>query len=421
MKVNHHTGTSQGLPLLLGIASLLLITSSASSTGIVDINDISESDVIMYVSNDDPGYYIQGAIHVPRSEFVDDGRLRSVREICEVLGSHGVTRNDTVVVYGSCMECGDPTYICWLLSYLGQEDVRVLETEGVVAEMSESPSIRPPANYTPELRPELLATYDYVMSGVAQVVDARSAEEFRAAHIPGAVNIESSSVLSNGRLKNAGELNSLIDLDHGRPVVVYSLNGGQASLVWFVLRNMGYDARLYTWMDWLDHQPELRMELSELRADVRERTVTVTARFSESSRNDSMNVMGCVTCEPITVYTGGLSRDKSAGVRLGNYTSPGRKVVNVIGAAEAGAAGPEAKSAVEIVAVVTDSSEEEIDRIMLQPASAYVYTGVWDASGVPAGSYNLSVELSAWGITKRFEKRIAVELQAERYRKLGRF
>lgn len=425
MKVKHHTHKSHTLPALVGTASalILFLSSAASSMGVVDIGNISQSDLIMYVGNDNPRYYVQGAIHVPRAEFIDDGRLRSVREICEILGSHGVTRNDTVVVYGSCMECGDPTYICWLLSYLGQKDVRVLEVEIIGDNMSESPAIRPPANYTPALRPELLATYDYVMSGVAQLVDARSADEFQAAHIPGAVNIESSSVLSNGRLKNASELGPLFNLDHDRPVVVYSLNGGQASLVWFALSSMGYDARLYTWLDWLDHQPELRMELTDLRADVSpERTVRITATFSESGKNDSMNVMGCVTCEPITIYTGGLSRDKSTGVRLGNYTSPGRKVVNVIGASETVAAGlKETVSNVHIVAVVTDSSDKEIDRIMLHPASAYVYTGAWDASGVPAGIYNLSVELSAWGITKRFEKRIAVEIHAERYRKLGRF
>ncbi|MCQ8903258.1 MAG: rhodanese-like domain-containing protein [Methanothrix sp.] len=402
---------------------LILLTSAASSMGVVDVGNISHSDVIMYVSNDNPRHYVQGAIHVPRAEFVADGRLRSVREICEILGSHGLTRNDTVVVYGSCMECGDPTYICWLLSYLGQEDVKVLEIGEIEANMSESPSIRPPANYTPELRPELLATYDYVKSGVAQIVDARSSDEFQAAHIPGAVNIESSSLLSNGRLKNASELGSLFNLDLGKPVVVYSLNGGQASLVWFALKILGYDARLYTWLDWLDNQPELGMELSDLRADVSpERMVRITARFSESMKNESMNVMGCVTCEPITVYTGGLSRDKSTGVRLGNYTSPGRKVVNVIGASETNTAGPvEAGSAADIVAVVTDSSDKEIKRIMMHPESAYVYTGTWDASGVPAGIYNLSVELSAWGITKRFDKRIPVEIQAERYRKLGRF
>lgn len=424
VKVNHHTDMSRNISILLGraVVLLLLLSTAASAINVVDIDEISQSDVIMYVSNDNPDHYIQGAIHIPRAEFVADGRLRSVREICEILGSHGVTRNDTVVVYGSCMECGDPTYICWLLSYLGQKDVKVLDAESIGADTSESPSIKPPANYTPELRPELLATYDYVMSGVAQVVDARSADEFRAAHIPGAVNIESSSVLSNGRLKNASELSSLFNLDRGRPVVVYSLNGGQASLVWFALRNMGYDARLYTWLDWLDHQPELRMELSELSAEVSPaRIVTVTARFSESSKNESMNesmnVMGCVTCEPITIYTGSLGKDKSAGVRLGNYTSPGRKVANVIGAADTSTA----VSAVDIVAVVTDSSDREIERITLHPASTYVYTGTWDASGVPAGIYNLSVELSAWGITKSFEKRTAVEIQAERYRKLGRF
>ena len=52
-----------------------------------------------------------------------------------------------------------------------------------------SSSTRPATTYSPALRPELYATYDYVKSGAAQLVDARTPVEFEQGSIPGAINI----------------------------------------------------------------------------------------------------------------------------------------------------------------------------------------------------------------------------------------
>ena len=52
---------------------------------------------------------------------------------------------------------------------------------------SEKPAKRPKTNYTIALRPQLLATYDFVVNGGAQIVDARPARDFSIGSIPGAV------------------------------------------------------------------------------------------------------------------------------------------------------------------------------------------------------------------------------------------
>ena len=48
--------------------------------------------------------------------------------------------------------------------------------------------------------------------------------------------------------------------------MVYTNVGVEASLVWFALNLSGYDARLYTWRDWLENQPKFNFELTDVEA-----------------------------------------------------------------------------------------------------------------------------------------------------------
>ena len=99
-------------------------------------------------------------------------------------------------------------------------------------------------------------TYDYVKSGQAQIIDARTPVEFAASGaIPGAVNIPFDQVYSNGKFKEDASLSTIFAaLDKNRPVVVYTTTGIKASIVWFALKLSGYDAKIYTWNDWHEHE-----------------------------------------------------------------------------------------------------------------------------------------------------------------------
>jgi rhodanese-related sulfurtransferase len=104
---------------------------------------------------------------------------------------------------------------------------------------------------------ELFVTYDYVKSGQAQIVDARTPEEFGEGTIPGAVNIPYNLIYAGDRIKEDASLSAIFaGLDKYRPVVVYTSNGVKASSVVLALRILGYDARLYTYLDWLEHEAE---------------------------------------------------------------------------------------------------------------------------------------------------------------------
>jgi thiosulfate/3-mercaptopyruvate sulfurtransferase len=77
-------------------------------------------------------------------------------------------------------------------------------------------------------------------------VDARSFQEWGETKIGNATWISVESVLAEGRLRAGDDLlGTFARLEMSRPVVVYSDDICEASVVWFALRVMGYDARVY--------------------------------------------------------------------------------------------------------------------------------------------------------------------------------
>ena len=211
--------------------------------------------VIAYVSNSPPssGSYIGGSISLPSKGFIHaDGSLKSVDELAGVLGRSGVTSEDEVVLYGDCFSCGDFTFVYWIMKYLGHQKVEILRGPAAGLPTAGSVATRPAANYSPSPRPELLADYESVASGQCVVVDARTPDQFGAGHIVGAINIDYNRVMAGSWIRDDAALAEIFGaLDPDRPVVVYSKNGGTASIVWYALTSQGRDAKLYTWNDWL--------------------------------------------------------------------------------------------------------------------------------------------------------------------------
>ncbi|HOO53917.1 MAG TPA: rhodanese-like domain-containing protein [Methanothrix sp.] len=244
-----------------GVDDEILSTSIASE----ELQDRLEGDskpVIAYVS-DTPiqGTYIEGSIALPSKSLVQaNGSLKSVDELAAVLGNAGISEDDDLVIYGDCFSCGDFTFVYWIMKYLGHQNVQILEgTEGdwdaTGLPRTAALTTRPAATYSPDPATELLADYEDVAGGEVQVVDARAADLFAAGHIGGAINIDYNRVVENDWIKGDSALTEIfVDLDKDRPVAVYTKNGGQASIVWYALMLLGYDARLYTWNDWLGHQ-----------------------------------------------------------------------------------------------------------------------------------------------------------------------
>jgi thiosulfate/3-mercaptopyruvate sulfurtransferase len=249
----------------LGIKSATSESSNGNALGndmLVNVSGIDKNDLILDVS-ENPISYIPGAIHISYLDFIDDNNtasLKTLPEIAKILGEAGIARSDSLVVYGECMPCGGgpstATYGYWLLRYIGHDKVKVLDG-GIDAwtkagmPVQNSSATRPATIYSPVLRPELYATYDYVKSGAVQIVDARSPLEFESGSIPGAINIPYDELLNGKMLKDrAGIDEAFRNLTGDKPVVVYTTTGVKASLSWFALTMTGHEAKLYTLRDW---------------------------------------------------------------------------------------------------------------------------------------------------------------------------
>jgi thiosulfate/3-mercaptopyruvate sulfurtransferase len=95
-----------------------------------------------------------------------------------------------------------------------------------------------------------------VKSGQAQIIDARTFQEFGSGSITGSISIPYTSVLNGKKIKGEDQLNKVfMILDKDQPVAVFTNTGMKASVVWFALEMRGYDARLYSYKDWMANQP----------------------------------------------------------------------------------------------------------------------------------------------------------------------
>ena len=228
------------------------------------LDAIAEGDVVLDVSSSRaPGQaHIRGSINIPaKSFFYENGSLRNTTDPEAILGKAGVTQNDPLMIYSDTFGSGEATAALFALRHMGQDEVRALDgglDNWIAASLplETAENVRPPAKYIAgPARSELLADYDYVLSGQAQMVDARTFQKFGKSRILNATFISPESLLEGGRLKNGTNLqDTFARLNASRPVVVYSDDIYGASIVWFALELMGFDARIYPWQDWQSHE-----------------------------------------------------------------------------------------------------------------------------------------------------------------------
>jgi thiosulfate/3-mercaptopyruvate sulfurtransferase len=231
---------------------------------LLPIAEVSESDVLLDVSENSTTH-IPGSVVIPYMQFDEEaGILKETSEICKILGDNGISNDDSVVIYGECLPCGGgpflSAYVYSMLKGLGHEKVKILDgtAEDWAASgraTSDEAKIRSGTVYTPKKGTQFNATYEYVSSGKAQIVDARTLKEYASGTIPGSISIPYTSVLDGKKLKDDASLDRVFAiLNKDKPVVVFTSTGMKASVLWFALEMRGYDAKTYTYRDWTEHQ-----------------------------------------------------------------------------------------------------------------------------------------------------------------------
>ncbi|HWQ20773.1 MAG TPA: rhodanese-like domain-containing protein [Methanotrichaceae archaeon] len=389
---------------------------SSFSDMMAPISSVADFDVILDVS-DGAKKYIPGAVHIDYMDFLENSKLKPVPVLAQILGDAGISRSDRLLIYGECQPCGGgpsvSTYVYWMMKYLGHDRVKILDggiDDWIAAGLPamNAPVTLAKANYTPELRPELLTNYDYVKNSGAQIVDSRTADEYNAGYIPGAVNIPYDQALDEKHIKDRENLATLFSgLSKDRPVVVYTATGIKASMTWFALGLMGYDARVYSWNDWVDHQPKLQVALTNVSATPNPamagdavKLVAVFGSLNDTSTKKNsagnmtvLSIKGCATCGFGSPQAfAGVNPDSSAGgIQLGG-------------------SGKAQGDGFVCTAAITNSTGGEVKRINLPRVTGDEFAGTWSAEVAP-GKYSLNLLASANGVSKVFADVLTIDVK----------
>ena len=404
-------------------------SSSDLHSAFVGPEEIVPSDTVLDISPNATAY-LNGALNINYESFLDrGGALKPVSEIARLLGDAGIESNDSLIITGECMPCGGgpaPAFFTyWLLRYLGHENVRMLQGDpdqwqAAGLNISNSPSVRVKADYLPRIQSDLLATYEFAAVGGAQIVDARPTRDYEIGHIPEAVNIPYEAVLENGSLKSNERLQEVFSgIRKDRAVVVYTNVGVEAAITWFALESLRYDARMYSWRDWLENQPQFGFDLAEIKAEPNPakagQSVYITALFraasndsagdswqsNSSSGDDKLEIKGCATCGFGSPQGFANLNRKDGAVQIGSSGTPSSSDIDE----------GEADSSLRCSAIINAPDGSESARMSLLQTTAGKYMGIWNAERQP-GIYKVSIVATASGNSETFADVLEIEILA---------
>jgi thiosulfate/3-mercaptopyruvate sulfurtransferase len=234
---------------------------------------------------------IRGAVHLDLwGVSLIDSSAAPLRAFMWMIGHlfslRGVTRERPVIVYDH--ESGlRAARLFWFLEYLGHPAVRVIDGgfnawQALGLPVSTEPAGPAPSSWHGDPQPDRLATWQEVLTRLGRdetvIVDTRSEDEFRGrlvrarrgGAIPGAVHVEWTRNLVQGRFKPPAELRDMYaaaGVVPDREVVTYCQGGYRAAHTYLALRILGFPrVRNYTgsWKEWGDRD-DLPVEMPAAR------------------------------------------------------------------------------------------------------------------------------------------------------------
>lgn len=193
--------------------------------------------------------------------------LPSITQADSILRKLGVSDGVHIILYFDGGNVSPTTRVFLTLDYLGLGDHVSLLDGGLDAWKAEGRPTTPElssidvGDYAPRANQNVVVTCNWVKDNLknptVSIVDARGAQFYagngggqpRAGHIPGAINIPFTNLVdSTNKLKDPETLRNIFlkaGVKPGDRVVSYCHIGAQATVVYFVARYLGYDARLY--------------------------------------------------------------------------------------------------------------------------------------------------------------------------------
>lgn len=228
------------------------------------------------------------AAHIPGAQFIQTSdistprgqgltlELPPVEQLKATFEKLGISDNSRIVIYFSKDWVTPTARVYFTLDYLGLGDRTSILDGGLPAWVAEKRPVTTevsapmPGKFTPRPNPKLVVDSAWVTANLNQpnvaILDARNSEFYtgaqagnmpRAGHIPRAKSIPFGSVTQDANLKFESpdflrKLFADAGVKQSDSVATYCHIGQQASLLYFVARYLGYDARLYdgSFQDW---------------------------------------------------------------------------------------------------------------------------------------------------------------------------
>jgi len=265
------------------------VSDDSPTTGPLVSAEWLQANLDLFVE-DDPSYRLlevsiptgeENPGHIPSASSLDwETDLRdsetfdvlSVEALEELLGSHGITPETTIVLYGNFFNWF-AAHAYWIFRYYGHTNLALLdggrkywEQQGFpLAE--QSPSV-PEQSYEASSPDESIrvrrADVERALETETHIIDVRAPPEYRGdilappgwnegvqrgGHIPGAVNVPCRCTLQpDRRFKSASELAEVYQ-EYGEDdsdVILYCRVGERAALTWFVMTELlGYSDVTY--------------------------------------------------------------------------------------------------------------------------------------------------------------------------------
>ncbi len=251
------------------------------------------------------GRVIPGAVRMPLSLFRIDNPVEAVGSqfagavpAQEILGAHGISREDTVILYDSVKRDGGATssYVFWVLESLGHKKIKLLDRgidgwADAGGEVTDTPVTPEPVLYqapADELNVAIHADGEFIHSRLGDphyvILDVRSPEEYmgekgnkaygggglKLGHIPTAVNIEYKLNWTDKESKEVKDYAGLLELyrgiDPSTTIILFCHSGRRASYTYFILRLMGFtNIKLYesSWYEWGSFDRFFPVEIEE--------------------------------------------------------------------------------------------------------------------------------------------------------------
>ena len=261
------------------LVSTAWVAENLNTPGVVIVE--SDEDVLLYETG-----HIPGAVKIDWHTELNDQVIRDYvqgPEFAEMMSSKGISRDDTIVVYGDKSNWW-AAYAMWVFKLFGHADVRLMdggrakwEAEG--REMTREKPQRERSDYPVVERNDapIRALLPEVLEAIGQIplIDVRSPQEYtgerthmpdypeegalRGGHIPTAHSVPwATAANDDGTFKSAEELRKIYidDLGLGKTDVAYAYCriGERSSHTWFVLSYLlgfenvkNYDG---SWTEW---------------------------------------------------------------------------------------------------------------------------------------------------------------------------